>query len=120
MSLLAERFQLKAHRETKEMSAYALLPAKSGFKLKPAEGDGSSTNSSIGVWKAKTTFKHASMTRLADYLSGRMDHPVVDQSGIPDAYDFTLEWSPDQNVEDAGPSSAVAGCALRRGAGHEC
>ena len=32
--LLADRFQLKLHRETKEMPAYALTVAKSGFKLK--------------------------------------------------------------------------------------
>ena len=107
-SLLAERFQLKAHRESKEMSAYALLPAKSGFKLKPAEGNGSSVSSSSGAGKAKVTCKHVSMSRLADFLSGRVDHPVVDQSGISDAYDFTLEWSPDQNVEDAGPSIFTA------------
>jgi uncharacterized protein (TIGR03435 family) len=107
-SLLAERFQLKAHRERKEMSAYALLPAKGGFKLKPAEGSGSSINSTHGAGKAKATCTHVSMPRLADFLSGRLDHPVVDQSGIPDAYDFTLEWSPEQNTEDAGPSLFTA------------
>lgn len=107
-SLLAERFQLKAHRELKEMTGYALLPAKSGFKLKPAEGNGSSINSSRGAGKVKATCKHVSMPRLADYLSGRMDHPVVDQSGISDAYDFILEWSPDQIGEDAGPSIFTA------------
>ena len=90
------------------MSAYALLPAKSGFKLKPAEGDGSSINSSRGAGKAKATCKHVSMSRLADFLSGRVDHPVVDQSGFSNAYDFTLEWSPDQNAEDAGPSIFTA------------
>jgi uncharacterized protein (TIGR03435 family) len=107
-SLLAERFQLKTHRESKEMSAYVLLPAKSGFKLKPAEGSGSGINSSRGAGKAKATCRHVSMARLADFLSGRVDHPVVDQSGIPDAYDFTLEWSPEQNTEDPGPSIFTA------------
>ena len=106
-SLLAERFEFKAHRETKEMSAYALLPAKSGFKLKPAEGEGSGINSSHGAGKAKATCRHVSMSRLADFLSNRVDHPVVDQTGIPDAYDFTLEWSPEQ-VEDGGPSIFTA------------
>ena len=107
-TLLAERFQLKAHREQKEMSAYALLPAKSGFKLKPAEGEGSGTSSSSNAGKTKTTFKHVSMTRLADFLSSRVDHPVIDQTGILEAYDFTLEWSRDQIAEDAGPSIFTA------------
>ena len=107
-SLLAERFQLKAHREPKEMSAYALLPARNGFKLKPAEGEGSGINSSGNAGKVKATCRHVSMPRLADFLSRRVDHPVVDESGIPDAYDFTLEWSPNQNAEDAGPSIFTA------------
>lgn len=107
-SLLAERFALKFHRESKEMSAYALLPAKNGFKLKPVEGSGSGINSSNGAGKAQAKCKHVSMPRLADFLSDRVDHPVVDQTGIPDAYDFTLEWSPNQNTEDAGPSIFTA------------
>jgi len=107
-SMLTERFALKAHRETKEMSAYALLPAKSGFKFQPAEGEGSSINSNSGAGKARATFRHVSLSRLADYLSRQVEHPVVDQTSIPDSYDFTLEWSPNQNVEDPGPSIFTA------------
>jgi uncharacterized protein (TIGR03435 family) len=36
-SLLAERFQLKAHWETREMPTYNLVPAKNGIKLKPSQ-----------------------------------------------------------------------------------
>jgi uncharacterized protein (TIGR03435 family) len=83
-SLLAERFQLKAHREAKEMSAYALLPAKSGFKLKPAEGSGSSAKSSSGAGKAKATCAHVSMTRLADFVrdAGLIDHRGYAESAL--------------------------------------
>jgi uncharacterized protein (TIGR03435 family) len=38
-ALLAERFQLKAHRETKEHSVYALVVGKNGPKLKEAPPD---------------------------------------------------------------------------------
>ena len=103
-SLLKERFQLKAHREPKTMSAYALLPAKTGFKLKPAEGDGSSTNSTGNGGSVTLTCKHVSMVQLADALSGRLDRPVVDQSGLPDAYDFTLEWNKGNSADETGPS----------------
>jgi uncharacterized protein (TIGR03435 family) len=34
LALLADRFKLKFHRETREMPVYALLPAKGGLKLK--------------------------------------------------------------------------------------
>jgi uncharacterized protein (TIGR03435 family) len=38
-ALLAERFQLKIHRENKDQSVYALVVAKGGPKLKPADPD---------------------------------------------------------------------------------
>jgi uncharacterized protein (TIGR03435 family) len=38
-ALLTERFQLKLHRETKELSVCALLPGKSPNKLKPPAPD---------------------------------------------------------------------------------
>src|SRR5579872_4892772 len=48
--LLEERFKLAVHRESKEMPGYALMVAKSGFKLKPAEpGGGSDTSNNGGV-----------------------------------------------------------------------
>jgi uncharacterized protein (TIGR03435 family) len=108
-TLLAERFQLKFHRESKEMTAYALVPAKSGFKLKPSEGEGSHINSTSGAGKAKATCQHVSMATFAEFLSARgLEHPVVDESGITGAYDFTLEWSKDQVAEDAGPTLFTA------------
>ena len=41
VALLAERFGLKYHVETKEMPTYDLVPAKSGLKLTPAVNSGS-------------------------------------------------------------------------------
>jgi uncharacterized protein (TIGR03435 family) len=107
-SLLAERFQLKSHRESRLTPAYVLLPAKGGFKLTPGNGDGSNINWSSGPGNPKATCTQISMVRLAGFLSGQVDRPVVDQSGIPDAYDFALEWSREQNAGDAGPSISTA------------
>jgi uncharacterized protein (TIGR03435 family) len=43
-TLLEDRFNLAVHHDTKEMSGYALLVSKTGFKLKPADpGEGSTT-----------------------------------------------------------------------------
>src|SRR5262249_29768516 len=39
-NLLADRFQLKLHRDTVERTGYALVQAKSGLKLKESSGDG--------------------------------------------------------------------------------
>jgi uncharacterized protein (TIGR03435 family) len=39
-SLLEDRFQLKIHRETRELAVYALLPARRGLKLPPPKDGG--------------------------------------------------------------------------------
>jgi uncharacterized protein (TIGR03435 family) len=78
------------HRETKEMSAYALVAAKGGMKIHAVEGVGSQSKSGGG----KITAKHMSMSKFGDFLSRQLDRPVVDETGTgTDGFDFTLEWS---------------------------
>lgn len=93
-TLLAERFKLETHHETKDLPAYGLVVAKSGFHSKPAEGTGgsgmdSSSDDKGGELKAQRT----SMARLAEWISGRMDRPVLDMTGVAGAYDFNLKFS---------------------------
>jgi uncharacterized protein (TIGR03435 family) len=113
-ALLAERFQLKIHRETKSMPAYGLTVAKSGFKLKQVTGEGGSGTSSNGSETGrKMTGTRVGMTTLAAFLSRQMDRPVTDQTHIQGFYIFTLEWTPDDlkgSSSDAarGPSIFTA------------
>jgi uncharacterized protein (TIGR03435 family) len=100
-ALLAERFQLTFHRETRTVSGYALVTVKGGMKLKRAEGDGSS---SIHTSRTKMQASGYSMERLADSLSTQLDGPVMDATGVEGTFDFTVEWSPD----DGGPSLFTA------------
>jgi uncharacterized protein (TIGR03435 family) len=102
-SLLAERYQLTVHRETKPMSAYALTVAKGGPKLTKSDYQGSSSYTGRG----KATFRGVSMERLARNLSSTLDRPVADETGVEGKFDFTLEWSPDEDA-DKGPSIFTA------------
>ena len=92
-TLLEDRFKLAVHRETKEMPGYALVVAKGGFKLKPAEAGGASTNTNSNgrVWKL--TVKSTSMEQLADLLSRQLGQMVRDQTGIQGVYDFEFRWT---------------------------
>lgn len=96
-TMLADRFQLAIHREKKEMTAYALVVAKSGLKIKPTEGTGSNTNTNNGKLKAQ----HASMQKLAEILARQLGRPVVDETHVVGGFDFTLEWSNDRQQRAA-------------------
>jgi uncharacterized protein (TIGR03435 family) len=95
-ALLADRFQLVLYNETKQVSGYALVVAKTGPKLKAAEGDGSS-NVKTGRGTLRAT--GLSMERFASSLSTILDAPVVDATDLKSAYDFTLEWTPDMAAD---------------------
>lgn len=106
-TLLEDRFKLAVHRETKEMPGYALVVAKSGFKLKPA-GPGSSstsTNSNGRVWKL--TVKSTSMEQLADLLSRQLGQMVHDETGIQGVYDFEFRWTPNDQSAPASDAEAL-------------
>jgi len=114
-ALLADRFHLVFRQETKPLSGYSLVIAKSGFKLKRAEGDGSST-----VHEGRGTLRATalSMERFASSLSTILDAPVVDESGLQGGFDFTLEWAPDEmaNSTDA-PARPSLSTALQESLG---
>lgn len=99
-TLLAERFKLQVHRETREISGLALVAGKNGPKLKeaPAEsGDGlggahyGMSISAAGVERLEV--RGATMSSLVNTLSSLVGRPVVDRTGLTGRYDFTLEFS---------------------------
>jgi uncharacterized protein (TIGR03435 family) len=123
-ALLEDRFQLKVHRETREIPLYALTVAKSGLKLQPADG-GSCTprdpaQSSLPPpasgqkpwcnllrrWGDSHAIHielfGASMTQFCQSLG--TDRPVIDRTGITDRFDFHVEFAP----EGADPSDDLA------------
>jgi uncharacterized protein (TIGR03435 family) len=110
--LLADRFKLVVHWETKQLPVYALVIAKNGPRLEHAKnGDGGTgTSSSDG----KLTAKGITMDKLAQTLTGllsvELDRMVVNQTGIAGAYDLALAWSPANQsaaIADASTDNAV-------------
>jgi uncharacterized protein (TIGR03435 family) len=87
-SLLAERFKLAFHRETKEMPVYVLLEAKGGNKLHESASEGPP---SFKGGKLAMTAKNATLAGLCDLVSGPLQRPVVDMTGLKKQYDFTLD-----------------------------
>lgn len=103
-TLLAERFQLQLHRETKgEMPVYDLVVAKSGSKLKPSTADSAPPanpfTQSGPLWGI--AFTNKSIPDFILFLNPNVDRPVIDKTGLTGTYDFTLEF--EHNNPDATP-----------------
>ena len=96
-ALLADRFQLMVHKETKEESVYALVVSKTGSKLQEKKELGPRQGMSMG--RGRLQGMAAPVEMLVQTLSNALERQVVDKTGLAGKYDFVLEWTPD--VTDA-------------------
>jgi len=104
-ALLAERFKLAIHRETKERTVYELVIGKNGPKLHEVEAGPSHSSGGRGSLSAQKM----SMPQLADSLSRTVSLPVLDMTGIKGAFDIELKWAPEEGGDNAnGPSIFTA------------
>jgi uncharacterized protein (TIGR03435 family) len=105
-ALLAERFHLAVHRESKEMPAYALVVGKSGPKLQQVEPGGTNLNNNGNNNSRQIDADRVSMAALAETLARIVEHPVVDRTGLQGAYKLKLEYTTD-NAKSDGPDGAA-------------
>jgi len=103
-SLLADRFQLMSHRETKEGAVYLLVKRDKDLKLQDAKdknaypwvgglrGGGISGD---GLWGM-----NASTEELASRLSPYLDHTVLDRTGLQGSFDFKVAYASDDPHPD--------------------
>jgi uncharacterized protein (TIGR03435 family) len=121
-SLLAERFQLVAHDETRELPIYALVVARSDGKLGPdlkkSEVDcnavfaagrgrgmppppgppqpGERPQCGIRIGMGNLAMGGAPLPQFANSLAMFVGRTVQDKTGLTGNYDVTLTWTPDQ------------------------
>ena len=126
--LLATRFKMKIHRESKELSIYALQVAKNGPKIKPTS-IGNPDDEQIGGMKAdegkdgfpvlslnapaliietrngrgRITAKEQPIAKVADVLSGQVGRPVIDRTGLIGNYSFVVYFTPENSDAGAEP-----------------
>ena len=101
--LLAERFKLVVHRETKELPIYRLVTGKDKPRLRAGEDDGSVPETGSGdghLIKAH----HISMKLLAATLQGWIGDTVVDATGLTGLYDLNLDFNFDESISSEGPT----------------
>jgi uncharacterized protein (TIGR03435 family) len=108
-ALLADRFSLTLHQETKDLPVYALVISKNGPKLRKAKPgdtyadgfkgiDGLPAGPHNMVLTGRGEFKAQAqpISALARALSHALGRPVLDRTGLTGSYDITLEWTPDE------------------------
>jgi uncharacterized protein (TIGR03435 family) len=99
--LLAERFNLTVHRETKEMPVYALVIGKNGPKFKESAPD--ATFSGHGGVNGRNQYmkqSKATMDDMVDAIRNFADRPVVDKTGLTGTYDYRIEATLDFRLRD--------------------
>jgi uncharacterized protein (TIGR03435 family) len=137
-SLLADRFEMKMHRETKELPVYTLTVMKGGPKMKAspldeeaadAPGGRGATNvggsggragvalnfgrgSSFTFADNKIVATKLSMASFLDTLARFLDRPTIDATELKGTYDFELTFTPEDFRAMQIRSAIAAGVVL--------
>lgn len=115
--LLAERFKLAVHHESREMQTFRLVVGRSGAKLTthvedpPAPAD---RQVDSGNRPRRVTYKSKgkTMTDFARAIAGQLRRPVTDATGLTGKYDFELSWAPDDSPDGPTLISAIQSLGL--------
>ena len=108
-AVLADRFKLTLHKETKQLRVYALVVAEDGPKFQEAKPGPNMVSLERGGGLVN---QGATLEPLVEQLSMQLGRAVVDKTGLKGHYDFTLRWTPGEKKsamsdEDGAPSDSA-------------
>lgn len=111
-SLLADRFKLRIHHETRQLQRYRLVRARPGGSLGPRLRQTACATPDeackLEYGPNRYTFEGVTIARLAADLSGNLSQVIADDTGLAGRYDLELEWALEQAVSDDKPSVFTA------------
>lgn len=102
-AMLADRFRLVTHRETRTLPEYALTAAKGGIKLHEGDGRGG-----MSAGPRLIRYSAGTMGELARQLSGYLGRHVIDRTGITGQYAISLSFAPVDPAASAGDATQDA------------
>jgi uncharacterized protein (TIGR03435 family) len=109
-SLLADRFKLVLHKDTKPLPAFALTMGNGKPKLKEAGRSGDAGcqsqpqpgSASYSAVACRNITMEAFAQSLRGIASDYLRNPVVDSTGLKGSWDFDLKWNPRSRIPQAG------------------
>jgi uncharacterized protein (TIGR03435 family) len=129
-SLFEDRFQLKIHRETRELPVYELAVMKSGLKMKLSEDQtpfrlpepgtapvprpqqtGSVARYNMRIGRGSIEASAVEVASFVQALSQQAGRTIIDKTGLNGLYDIKLQWMPDtpppnNSAATGGPEAA--------------
>ncbi len=96
--LLADRFKLAFHVETRELPVYALVVARGGPKLPPSE------QAETSGWGGRTHIEIEggdTLSRFVEELTRVSGRPVINRTGLSGKYDIEMDWAAEDDEDDA-------------------
>jgi uncharacterized protein (TIGR03435 family) len=101
--ILADRFKLKVHWQTRTLPQYELVVGRGGPKLhKVQEGDPDARPASTRIGKGLIDAHGIASAEFAGWLRSELGRPVVDRTGLTGKYDFKLQWEADESQPNSG------------------
>jgi uncharacterized protein (TIGR03435 family) len=118
--LLADRFHLELHKESRLTSVDAMTVARSGLKMRAAQppatslpsADAAPARAAISVnsvgEKIELRGHAATVRQFLLWINEETRREIVDNTGLSGAYDFEMSWSLDPSADSTGPSESYA------------
>jgi uncharacterized protein (TIGR03435 family) len=107
--LLADRFGLRFHRESRERDGLALVVARGGHKLTAADPAACEPpNGSCGFRATPTSIdaRGQSMDQLATRLSRSIGQTVVNRTDLAGIFNFHVEWTTEDRFRASGATAS--------------
>jgi len=117
--VLADRFQLRIHNESRTLPVYNIVLAKGGLKMNKSVPSVPATSGSpalptgaplgscyhTAVGSGLRVERNCNMGDIKNILEGPSGRYLIDKTGLTGRYDFELHWTPDDTPADSGLAS---------------
>jgi uncharacterized protein (TIGR03435 family) len=111
-AMLADRFHLRMHSETRQEPVFELVPGKGGIKVKevdaPKEPEQEGyVNAALGDDGGRMIAEKAGMGRLGLMLAIWLKRPVIDKTGLTGYYSYDITWKAADRADGSRPASSL-------------